>query len=250
MLKFDLNKIDTKNITPEILMQVYNHTYEVMSTLQTKFRNELNHEYRLSSNESFELESYVRDLGQIYTDKWINKLNRLGLIEKDPIEYIEYTLGILKEDYNKAINKIEFYRICIVLEDCKKVIEPCFDYITLLVFTGSRMCEYLLLKYYNIDSLFKLDNPHYYGVITEMAGTICQISNLRNTNDFSKMYEVSGYTALVFFIMKRMDMLDLDTCLDIYNKLGLLSEDDVNYIKSEYESKYNMFKVEKPDYIS
>jgi len=39
MLKFDLNKIDTKNITPEILMQVYNHTYEVMSTLQTKFRN-------------------------------------------------------------------------------------------------------------------------------------------------------------------------------------------------------------------
>ena len=64
------------------------------------------------------------------------------------------------------------------------------------------------------------------------------------------MYEVSGYTALVFFIMKRMDMLDLDTCLDIYNKLGLLSEDDVNYIKSEHDSKYNMFKIEKPDYIS
>lgn len=250
MLKFDLNKIDTKNITPEILMQVYNHTYEVMSTLQTKFRNELNHEYRLSSNESFELESYVRDLGQIYTDKWINKLNRLGLIEKDPIEYIEYTLGILKEDYNKAISKLELYRIYTNLKDCKKVIEQCFDYITLLVFTGSRMCEYLLLKYYNIDSLNKLDNPHYYGIITEMAGTICQIGNLRNTNDFSKMYEVSGYTALVFFIMKRMDILDLETCLDIYNKLGLLSEDDVNYIKSEYESKYNMFKVEKPDYIS
>lgn len=250
MLKFDLNKIDTKNITPEILMQVYNHTYEVMLTLQTKFRNELNHEYRLSSNESFELESYVRDLGQIYTDKWINKLNRLGLIEKDPIEYIEYTLGILKEEYNKAITKIELYRIYTNLKDCKKVIEQCFDYITLLVFTGSRMCEYLLLKYYSIDNLNKLDNPHYYGVITEMAGTICQIGNLRNTNDFSKMYEVSGYTALVFFIMKRMDMLDLDTCLDIYNKLGLLSEDDVNYIKSEYESKYNMFKIEKPDYIS
>lgn len=250
MLKFDLNKIDTKNITPEILMQVYNHTYEVMSTLQTKFRNELNHEYRLSSNESFELESYVRDLGQIYTDKWINKLNRLGLIEKDPIEYIEYTLGILKEDYNKAISKLELYRIYTNLKDCKKVIEQCFDYITLLVFTGSRMCEYLLLKYYNIDSLNKLDNPHYYGIITEMAGTICQIGNLRNTNDFSKMYEVSGYTALVFFIMKRMDMLDLETCLDIYNKLGLLSEDDVNYIKSEHDSKYNMFKIEKPDYIS
>lgn len=250
MLKFDLNKIDTKNITPEILMQVYNHTYEVMLTLQTKFRNELNHEYRLSSNESFELESYVRDLGQIYTDKWINKLNRLGLIEKDPIEYIEYTLGILKEEYNKAITKIELYRIYTNLKDCKKVIEQCFDYITLLVFTGSRMCEYLLLKYYNIDSLNKLDSPHYYDVITEMGGTICQIGNLRNTNDFSKMYEVSGYTALVFFIMKRMDMLDLETCLDIYNKLGLLSEDDINYIKSEYESKYNMFKVEKPDYIS
>ena len=250
MLKFDLNKIDTKNITPEILMQVYNHTYEIMQILETKFRNELNHEYRLSSNESFELESYVRDLGHIYTEKWINKLNRLGLIEKDPIEYIEFTLSILKEDYNKAINKIELYRICTVLDDCKKVIEPCFDYITLLVFTGSKMCEYLLLKYYNIDSLNKLDNPHYYGVITEMAGTICQIGNLRNTNDFSKMYEVSGYTALVFFIMKRMDMLDLDTCLDIYNKLGLLSEDDVNYIKSEHDSKYNMFKIEKPDYIS
>ena len=89
MLKFDLNKIDTKNITPEILMQVYNHTYEIMQILETKFRNELNHEYRLSSNESFELESYVRDLGHIYTERWINKLNRLGLIEKDPIEYIE-----------------------------------------------------------------------------------------------------------------------------------------------------------------
>lgn len=236
MLKFDWNKIDTKNITPEILMQVYNHTYEVLQTIECKFRNELNHEYRLNSNDSCELGSYTRDLEKIYTEKWINKLNKLGLIEKYPIQYIEFTLGILKEDYNKAITKIELYRIYTNLKDCKITIEACFDYITLLVFTGSRMCEYLLLKYYNIDSLNKLDNPHYYGLITKMAGTICQISNLRNTNDFCKRYEVSGYTSLVFVIMKRINMLDLDTYLNIYNKLGLLSEDDVSYIKSEYDS--------------
>ena len=90
-------------------------------------------------------------------------------------------------------------------------------------------------------------------MLSELSGTICQIHNLLekyDVNDESVYYRHKGYIQAVFMVIKSFDELDLRSSIELYNKIGLLTTSDVDFIMGEYNKDDNPYKIENNKYIN
>ena len=249
MNRFDLNRINGDNLTPELLLDMFNFTYNALNIISSKTTPFIEDDYRIKDSEINKFRKYNNEYNEERSKYWIEHLKTYLY----PLDYIKYTVELLRERENIFYNSIEAYRKSTDVNECKRLLTEFQDFIVLMAFTSNRICEYLILQYYGVNLLTDLENPSYYGILSELSATICQVHNLLKIYDLDidkDKYRMMGYTQAIFMTMQAFEELDLPTSIDLYNKIGLLTLNDVNYIMDHYNSKYNQFKAINSEYLN
>lgn len=234
MNRFDLNEIDIKNITPELVMKMYNTSYRILNMISSKWIPFSDDKYSLVSREDKNaFKEYDQDININRSTYWVNKLSKY----KDPIKFIKHVLSILKEKEDEYYHKIEFLRTCTDLEGCKSILDETIDYTILFTFIGNKLCEILVCKYFNINNINELDDPNHYKLLIDLAGTICQFSNIRTDGEDNK-YILMGYMQAVFLMMNGFPKIHLLEALELYKNIGLITENDIAFVRNESVNKH------------
>lgn len=247
MLKFDLNKIDTKNVTPELLLDIIDFKYDILDIISSKTKPLMEDNYRIKTDEMEELREYSHKINLEKSKYWTNELKDYAF----PIKFIKHTIKLLKNMENEFYESIELYNKSTDMNECKLLLNKCQDFITLISLTANEMCKYLMISCLGIDVI--TENYKYYAMLSELSGTICQIHNLLekyDINDESVYYRHKGYIQAVFIVIKSFDELDLHSSIELYNKIGLLTTSDVDFIMGEYNKDDNPYKIKNNKYIN
>ena len=246
IIKYDLNRIDVKNLNSTLLLYLWSISYNITDILSNKTKSLIE---GVDKNEVDDFRLYDQGKHNEMSVYWINQLKEYN---PNPIVYVEQAVKILitlEDDFYKAVND---YDKSTSLNECKLFIDKIQEFKTLMTLMGNKICEQLIINYYGID-IVKQNLP-YYGIISDLGLFVCRIHiileeyNIENNKAY--YYKCKGYLDGVFMILSSTFYeLDIPAVIDIYHKIGLLTSDDIDFIMKEYNKDDNKYKSINSEHI-
>lgn len=246
MIKYNLNRINVKNLNSTLLLDLWNTSYSISDILSDKTKLMIED---ADENEADDFRLYDQGKHNEMSVYWMNQLKEYN---SHPIVYVEQAIKILitlEDDFYKAVSD---YDKSNSLNECKLFIDKIQEFKTLMTLMGNKICEQLIIDYYGIDIVKQ--NLTYYGIISDLGLFVCRIHiileeyNIENNEAY--YYECKGYLDGVFMILSSAFYeLDIPAAIDIYHKIGLLTSDDVNFIMTEYNRDDNKYKSINSEHI-